>query len=91
MNDRPYSEYAARNGGPILAILRSEFADRTNVLEIGSGTGQHAAQFAGELPYLQWQTSDLDVNHTGIRAWVLNSGLQNLLVPVSLDVGSAPG
>ncbi len=86
MTDKPFSEYAERNGAPILDVLRNEFANCTKVLEIGSGTGQHAARIAKELPFLRWQTSDLDENHGGIRAWVNDSGLANLLPPLSLDV-----
>lgn len=86
MTDKPFSEYAERNGAPILEVLRNEFANSTKVLEIGSGTGQHAARIAKELPFLQWQTSDLNENHDGILAWVNNSGLANLLPPLSLDV-----
>jgi len=86
MTDKPFSEYAERNGAPILDVLRNEFANSTKVLEIGSGTGQHAARIAKALPYLQWQTSDLDENHDGILAWVNYSGLANLMQPLSLNV-----
>jgi SAM-dependent methyltransferase len=86
MTDKPFSEYAERNGAPILDVLRKEFANSTKVLEIGSGTGQHAARIAKQLPFLQWQTSDLDENHDGIRAWVNDTGLANLLPPLSLNV-----
>ena len=89
MPEKPFAESAERNGAPILDVLRSEFARCTKVLEIGSGTGQHAVRFAKELPFLQWQTSDLDENHDGIRAWVNVSGLPNLLPPLSLDVLTA--
>ena len=86
MTDKPFSEYADRNGAPILSVLQAEFAACSKVLEIGSGTGQHAARFANALPFLQWQTSDLDENHSGIDGWVKDSGLSNLLPPLSLDV-----
>jgi len=86
MTDTPFSEYAQRNSAPILKVLRREFANCESVLEIGSGTGQHAAHFAKELPHLQWQTSDLEQNHAGIQARVADSGLANLLPPLSLDV-----
>jgi len=89
MTDKPFSQYAERNGEPILDVLRREFAGCTKVLEIGSGTGQHAVQFAQALPFLEWQSSDLDRNHDGIRARVSDSGLTNLLPPLSLDVLSA--
>ena len=57
-----------------------------SVLEIGSGTGQHAVFFASELPHLYWQTSDLATNCAGIRAWVEHSELSNLGAPITLDV-----
>lgn len=86
MPDKPYAEYAARNAAPILEILRHEFHDCSRVLEIGSGTGQHAATFAAELPQLYWQTSDLDENHAGINAWIQGAQLENVGAALSLDV-----
>jgi SAM-dependent methyltransferase len=83
---RPYAESAARNAGPILEILRHEFRHCTKLLEIGSGTGQHAVRIAAELDHLDWQTSDLDENHAGIRAWIADSRLPNVRAPLSLDV-----
>jgi hypothetical protein len=75
---KPFSEASERNRGPILAILKRVFKDRKRVLEIGSGTGQHAAYFAAELPHLVWQASDVAENLPGIRAWGV--------VPIELDV-----
>jgi cyclopropane fatty-acyl-phospholipid synthase-like methyltransferase len=89
MADRPFSEYAERNSSPILEVLKIELSNCGSVLEIGSGTGQHAVRFASELPNLCWQTSDLDENHAGISAWVSDSKLDNLLLPISLDVLTA--
>ena len=66
---KPFSEACERNRDPILAVLRRIFADRAAVLEIGSGTGQHAAYFAAGLPHLAWQPSDVAENLAGIRAW----------------------
>ena len=86
MTEKPFSDYAERNGAPILDVLRDVFSSCTAVLEIGSGTGQHAARFSRSLPHLTWQTSDLDENHDGIQAWVEHSALENLLPPLSLDV-----
>lgn len=86
MIDKPFAEYAERNGPAILEVLQHEFAGVTRVLEIGSGTGQHAVRFAAALKHVQWQTSDLDDNHPGIGAWVRDSQLGNLLPPMSLDV-----
>lgn len=89
MTDRPVAEYAVRNAAPILEILEHEFRDCSNVLEIGSGTGQHAVAFAASLDHLHWQTSDLDENHAGIAAWVEHAQLENVGAPISLDVRTA--
>jgi hypothetical protein len=78
--DKPFSEASARNRAPILAILKRVFAERKHVLEIGSGTGQHAAYFARELPHLVWQASDVAENLAGIREWVSQPP------PIELDV-----
>ena len=67
---KPFSEASERNRAPILAILKRVFANSRFVLEIGSGTGQHAAYFAPELPHLVWQASDVAENLQGIREWV---------------------
>jgi SAM-dependent methyltransferase len=67
---RPFSEASERNREPILAVLRRVFANCRNVLEIGSGTGQHAQYFAAALPHLVWQASDVAENLPGIAHWV---------------------
>jgi cyclopropane fatty-acyl-phospholipid synthase-like methyltransferase len=87
--ERPYSEACERNRGPILEVLRDHFDDRRRILEIGSGTGQHAVHFAAALPHLIWQTSDLEPNLAGIRLWIDAAGLTNLPPPVALDVGGS--
>ncbi len=84
--DKPWSEACERNKRPILEVLREHFADRREVLEIGSGTGQHAAFFAAELPHLVWQPSDRAGNLPGIRLWVDEARLSNLPAPLTLDV-----
>ena len=86
MPDRHFAAAAQRNAAPILEVLRREFADRKAVLEIGSGTGQHAVTFAGQLPHLYWQPSDVAENCPGISAWIAESLLDNLLPPIELDV-----
>ena len=86
MAEQPFAEYAARNAAPILEILRREFRRATSVIEIGSGTGQHAVTFAAALDHLRWQTSDLDENHAGIRAWIDRARLPNVESPLSVDV-----
>ena len=83
---RQFSTACERNREPILAILRDAFADRRHVLEIGSGTGQHAVFFGAALPHLNWQTSDVPQNHPSIIAWQQEAGLANVLPPLALDV-----
>ena len=84
--DKPFSPSSERNREPILAVLREAFADRRRVLEIGSGTGQHAVHFAQALPHLQWQSSDVTENHPGIAACLSDAGLPNTPAPLKLDV-----
>jgi SAM-dependent methyltransferase len=79
--DKPFSPAAERNRAPILAVLREWFADRTRVLEVGSGTGQHAA-------HLVWQASDRHENLPGIRAWLAEARLANARDPIELDVAT---
>ena len=86
MINKPYSESCEQNREPILAVLREAFADRRRLLEIGSGTGQHAVYFAAELPQLVWQTADVRAYHPGIHAWLDEAALPNVLPPLELDV-----
>ncbi|MDH4124300.1 MAG: class I SAM-dependent methyltransferase [Gammaproteobacteria bacterium] len=81
--------HIARNSQPIAEVLGVEFGKVTDVLEIGSGSGQHATLFATAFPQLQWQTSDLDENHSAINAWIAREQLPNVLPPLSLDVMTA--
>jgi len=67
---KPFSEASERNRAPILEVLKRIFRQSSRVLEIGSGTGQHAAYFASELPHLAWQASDVAENLPGIAHWV---------------------
>ncbi|MCG9963485.1 DUF938 domain-containing protein [Shewanella cutis] len=86
----PFSQACENNKAPILAVLKSAFANTTQVLEIGSGTGQHAVYFAAHLPQLFWQTSDQAEYLEGISARCLQQGHQlgvnNLGLPITLDV-----
>jgi cyclopropane fatty-acyl-phospholipid synthase-like methyltransferase len=86
MTDKPFAPACERNRDPILAVLRPHFADRSRVLEIGSGTGQHAVHFAAAMPFLVWQTSDMAENLPGIRAWLDEAKLRNTPPPLALDV-----
>jgi cyclopropane fatty-acyl-phospholipid synthase-like methyltransferase len=86
---KPYADACDRNRGPILEVLRRHFADRRRVLEIGSGTGQHAVYFASALPHLTWQTSDREEHLAGIRLWLEEAQLPNTPAPLALDVSGA--
>src|SRR5690606_12484336 len=86
MSGKPHAPACDRNRDPILAVLRECFADHRRVLEIGSGTGQHAVYFAAAMPWLTWQASDVEANLPGIRAWLDDAGLANTPPPLVLDV-----
>ena len=89
--EKPHSPACERNREPILGVLREYFSDRRKVLEIGSGTGQHAVHFAAALPWLTWQGSDRAENLPGIRAWLDEAALPNTPAPLEFDVnGSWP-
>ncbi len=84
-----FTEAADRNKEPIRQVLAEWLPDRGQVLEIGSGTGQHALYFARHFPHLRWLASDLPENHAVIRSAIEHSALDNLDGPLELDVGQA--
>lgn len=86
MMNRPYSESCDQNRQAILQVITPFLENCKNVLEIGSGTGQHAVYLAERFPGLTWQTSDLPENHAGIASWIEHSRLNNVLYPIALDV-----
>lgn len=83
---KPFSESCVQNRQPILEVIKPLLQDSKTLLEIGSGTGQHAVYFASELPHLSWQTSDQTQYHPGIQMWLDEAGLDNLKAPLTLDV-----
>ncbi|MDM3870427.1 DUF938 domain-containing protein [Porticoccus sp. W117] len=83
--DKPFSQACENNKSPILDVLKEVFAQSKKVLEVGSGTGQHAVFFAPQLPHLQWHTSDLPDNHSGINHWIDECPSDNLYRPLLLD------
>ncbi len=85
-----YADACERNKEPILHVLRTALADAQTVLEIGSGSGQHAVYFGHHLPQLTWYTSDIPLNHASIRAWLAEAKLDNVRPPVTLDLDDAP-
>ena len=86
----PHSDACDRNKGPILEVLKVEFAHCTHVLEIGSGTGQHAVHFASALPGIVWQPSDMPDAMPALRKRIFNEGPSNLRAPVTIDVSVTP-
>lgn len=89
---KPYSPACDRNKDAILVELRGYFADRREVLEIGSGTGQHAVHLAAAMPWLRWQCSDQPDYLPGIRLWLDEASLPNTPAPFALQAvaGRAP-
>lgn len=83
--EKPFSPSCERNKEPILQVLRERFADVREVLEIGSGSGQHALHFAAALPQLRWQCSELRDNLPGLKMWLDEAALPNLPPPIELD------
>lgn len=86
---KQFSVACERNRDPIAAVLARHLQTSRRVLEIGSGTGQHAVYFAEQLPHLLWQTSDLAANHPSILAWQEEAALPNVLPPLTLDMDDA--
>jgi cyclopropane fatty-acyl-phospholipid synthase-like methyltransferase len=84
------SEACERNKDPILSNLREHFAAISYVLEIGSGTGQHAVYFGEQLPHLVWQISDVAENLAGISQRLEQDGPANVITPIALNVEDDP-
>jgi len=84
------AEACERNKAPILEVLRTEFATSRSVLEIGSGTGQHAVHFAAHLPHLSWQPSEVAALLPALAERVRLEGSANLRLPIALDVRATP-
>jgi hypothetical protein len=82
---------AERNREPIAAVLTEELPAAGVVLEVASGTGEHAVHFARTFPSLAWQPSDPDPDsRASIAAWREAAALANLLSPIALDAASPP-
>ncbi|QTR48601.1 DUF938 domain-containing protein [Candidatus Thiothrix anitrata] len=87
---KPFSDACEENKAPILSVLTPLLREARAVLEVGSGTGQHAVHFAAHLPHLMWHTSDRAMHHAGIQAWLDEAALPNVQPPLRLDVLSDP-
>lgn len=87
--NKPYSESCDQNQDHILSIISPLFSSVKSVLEIGSGTGQHAIYFAERMPQLKWYTSDCQDYHVGINSWLSDSGVKNVESPFELNVSTS--
>jgi hypothetical protein len=86
---RRFAPATERNRGSILEVLRAWLPAEGLVLEIASGTGEHAVHFAAALPHLAFQPSDPDPdNRASIAAWIEHAGVANVLAPIDLDAGA---
>ncbi|MCK4674278.1 MAG: DUF938 domain-containing protein [Gammaproteobacteria bacterium] len=88
--NKPYSESCDQNKGPILSIISPLFSSYSNILEIGSGTGQHAIYFAEKMPHLKWHSSDCHSYLEGINMWLAEAGVANVVPAFELNVTSSP-
>ena len=88
--NKPFSESCDQNRDPILSVISPVLSSVSSVLEIGSGTGQHAIYFAEKMPHLKWYTSDCKSYLDGINMWLIDAGLLNVAAPFELDVTSSP-
>jgi cyclopropane fatty-acyl-phospholipid synthase-like methyltransferase len=86
---KPYAESCDENREPILYVIQPLLKHCASVLEIGSGTGQHAVYFAEKFPHLLWQASDCIEYHAGINMWLQEAGLENTPAPIELDVSTS--
>lgn len=86
--NKPFSQACENNKTFILPILLESFQRSKTLIEIGSGTGQHAVYFAKNMPWLSWQTSDVVENHQGIKQWLNEFPANNLHDPIVLDLNA---
>ncbi|MBP2295705.1 DUF938 domain-containing protein [Azospirillum rugosum] len=87
---RKHAPATERNRAPILEVLRRVLPPQGLVLEVASGTGQHAVAFAEALPGLTWQPSDPDPGlRASVRGWSASVMLPNLRDPLDLDASAA--
>ena len=89
LGEKPFAPSCERNRDPILAVLQRHFGGVRRVLEVASGTGQHAVHFAAAMPWLAWQASDRAEHLPGIRQWLDEAALANTPPPLELDVAGA--
>lgn len=86
ITEKPYAPSCDRNREPILDVIRQYLVEPATVLEVASGTGQHALHFANALPHLTWQCTDLPANLQGLQMWLAEAGQSNTPSALALDV-----
>lgn len=92
LHNKPFSQACENNKNPILQVLKqyleSDAISSANhsLLEVGSGTGQHAVYLSEHLPHILWQPTDVAENIPGIELWLQEANLANLLSPLEFDV-----
>ena len=84
--EKPFSQACENNKHPIFEVLNRYLTKPGSLLEVGSGTGQHAAFLSGMLPHVSWQPSDVRNNLPGISAWCDDTDNANLAAPIEFDV-----
>jgi len=87
---QPFSDSANRNKGVIAEQLKLHLVGPSRLLEVASGTGQHAIHMTEQFPHVVWQPSDMDVDAMGLRAFLLENKRSNLLDPMVLDIRHWP-
>lgn len=87
---KPHAPSCDRNREPILSVIQPLLAQRQRVLELGSGTGQHAVYFARQMSHLSWQTTERPGHLDGIHQWLADAALPNTPAPIALDVAAPP-
>jgi hypothetical protein len=90
MTAKPFSSASERNRAPILDVLRRHFVAARHVLEVGSGTGQHAVHFSAAMPWLTWQCADQAEYLPGIAQWLDEAALPNTPAPIELAAVASP-
>lgn len=85
--DKPFSPASERNRGPILEVLKENIThEDRRLLEIGSGTGQHAVYFSPSFPFMEWYPTDLGSQMMGLKKWIDEARIPNLQKATKLDV-----
>lgn len=90
MMQKPFSQACENNQAPITAVLEKIWPEPREILEIGTGTGQHAVYIAKHMPHLSWQPSEQDDDFSGMQMWFDESKLKNIKPPLVINVADQP-